>query len=798
MNQYIRKRATTNFLILLIGIISIFSFANPCSAQDKKTAETYKALIKQGDKAFAAQDFKGALLWYEKAHEAKPEYNYATNKIDEITKILDSGSDSKIQTALNNKNISTYKSLVAQADYAFDAKEYADALLFYEKAFETRPDYNYAPEKIDEIHSILAATPDSKVQLYENTIRKAESFYAQKKYQPAKSEFQKAALIDSSAKLPKERLEQISSNYIDTNDMTNFNLAISSGDKELAISDFDHAVLFYEAALKLHPSSKFLIKKIDDTKKQQSAYIVQKKQKAVISTTADNIAKSEKPAVVRTENKKTSPIAPDNQIVQEISTDAVSNANTDKLIPARSDKTLEQADQLKYDIALANAESLLKSADYEGALTGFKTALTIKPAEIYPKQKISEVEGKLGELKNRDKNYALAIDASDRLLSESKYNEALNSYKQAITIKPNESYPIGRITEINSILANQKSESDNYAQALRTGEKALAARDYSLALASFQDARKIKPSEIYPLEQISEINTITSNQQKNDEKYATAIKTGDQLFESKEYNGAFIAYSEASELNKSEKYPQVQISKINKILGDSRSVDENYTIDITEGDRLFGMKDYVGANLAFSKATLSKPAETYPKQRITEINKIIEETAKARSSEYNKALEVADKLYKTKVFDQAIDAYDAAAKLNPGDAYPEQQILAIKKYLSDHAILNLYSQVLVISKGNDKQFNFDAIDPSLRKNNYILLNARSTGKTIPKVYLDYGKDSQKNGGIVLRNLDKSTLKDFLISISIQDKWFREENNWIRIVVETGEIEITKVQIAAGE
>ncbi len=118
--------------------------------------------------------------------------------------------------------------------------------------------------------------------------------------------------------------------------------------------------------------------------------------------------------------------------------------------------------------------------------------------------------------------------------------------------------------------------------------------------------------------------------------------------------------------------------------------------------------------------------------------------------------------------------------------------------MSDHAILDLNTQALTISKGNEKKFTFSAIDPSLRKNNYILLKARSTSNILPKVYLNYGKDDSKNGGIVLRNLDRAGLSDLLISISIQDKWFREENNWISISVETGEIEITRVQISAGE
>lgn len=801
MNQLLRKLLTTNFLILLIGFISILTFTNPCLAQDKKTVETYKTLIKQGDKAFAAQDYKGALHWYQQAHEAKPEYNYATNRIDEITKILD--SDSKVQTTQNKKSISTYKTLIAQADYAFDAKEYADAWLLYEKAYQTRPDYNYSADRIDKINSLLNASPDTKSQILKTKIQKADSLYAQKNFQLAKPEYQKALLLDPTAQLPKDRLERIKTNYIDPDDMANFNLAIANGDKELALSDYDQAIIFYEAALELHPSSKFAAKKIADTKKQQADYTAQAGKSSINTTSVNNPRQPEKPLQDVAESQKTSAGVVKNQTAKENSEEAENNTNSKKVLDNKAiseeqGESQMQKDQQKYNATLARAEKLLLSADYEAALKEFKSASAIKPSESYPLVKISEIEAKLALLKNMEGNYASAIADGDRFLSDSKYNEALDSYKQALTIKPNETYPVSKISEINLILDKLKADSENYSQAIRTGEKAKAAADYSLALKSFQDARKIKPSEQYPQEQINEIKALLANQQKNDQKYIAAINKGDQLFAGKDYNNALIAYSEASELKKNEKYPQDQITKIKIILADSRSVDEYYNLAISEGDRLFGIKDYVEAKSAFVKASGFKPAERYPRQRLIAIDKIIEETAKTRSTEYNAALEIADKLYNKKVFDQAIDAYETAAKINPGDSYPELQIGKIRKYMSDHAILDLNSQALVINKGNEKKFSFSAIDPSLRKNNYILLKARSTDKTPPKVYLNYGKDDTKNGGIVLRNLDKTTIRDFLISISIQDKWFREENNWISIAVETGGIEITKVQIAAGE
>lgn len=118
--------------------------------------------------------------------------------------------------------------------------------------------------------------------------------------------------------------------------------------------------------------------------------------------------------------------------------------------------------------------------------------------------------------------------------------------------------------------------------------------------------------------------------------------------------------------------------------------------------------------------------------------------------------------------------------------------------MSDHAIQDLFSQTLTIQAGSEKKFTFPAIEQRLRKNNYILLKARSAGKGNPKVYLNYGKDNQKNGGIVLRSLDTKTINDYIVRISVQDKWYREDNNWISLFVETGEIEISKVQIASGE
>ncbi|MFA5972421.1 MAG: hypothetical protein WC780_08735 [Lentimicrobiaceae bacterium] len=1257
-------------------------------------------------------------------------------------------------SAQSTTNAAAYSTLIQQADQALTAKDYPVALLLYAKASHANPALNYAPGKIDEINATLDANPGSRDRLFENLILAAEGLYNQKNYSQAKTEYQKALLIDPSAQFPKDRLGQISAIYTDPDDLIYFNEAVTSGDKALAASDFDKAVMFYETALAVKPGEKSVKNKISDTRKQQADYKVRAEQSAKNIAAADKLLQAEKRTEARAEYQKALDLTPGNPYAKLKIQEIDKFINEEKSLQDTYDKSIDQADQFyinrdftnarlkyqealkakpgarypndmlektksgesqlqsdqqKYDATLASAENFLQAADYQAALIGFKSALAIKPAEnypktkiteiekliagqsakkeafdlavrngdqslvdkkydvaisyyrnalsllpgekypaqkieeittltgqqktldekylkaiaeadkqfnagnfevavpaynqalgfkpneVYPQQKINEAQSRIAATKNTEANYTSSVASGDKLFSELKYNDALDAYKQALSLKPEEKYPQTQLDRINKILAEQKSNNEQYSKAIANGEKELASVNYSLAIASFQEALSVKPGEKYPQDKIAEIKAAIAAQQKTDEKYTTAVNSGDQLFAGKDYDLAKTAYSEAAGLKKNEKYPQEQIVKINKIFDELHSAEENYkqAIDegdnsfknqrlneaiasytkasgikpaetypktqvekikvllaeqqkldadfldkvtsadqffdakryaeaiidyrkalalkpsekypsekiaeaekqiadlealqltfekavaegdkklagkqyesalsefktalsakpgelypqqkiaeiqsildkikaenesyteaiskgdtylkagknhealeiyqlastlkpgekypreqiahinqllaeqekldtdyqnlitdantrlkagkydeariaytnagalkpseklpkekiteidtilagiklkdenyaealnkaadlysaknlagavksyeealgikpaekypqeriavlkseiqaldenyskaialgdkqlaannlmnalnayqnaleikpgeeyprskiaeinsalvaqkeelakmynsyISEGDKSFESKDYAGAKSAFTKAAGIKPAETYPKQRITEIDKITEEIALARKVEYTKALGEADKLYNTKIFDQAIDAYENASKINPGDTYPSLQISKIRKYMEDHAIQDLYSQTLLIPEGSEKKFTFSAIEPRLRKNNYILLKARSTGKAAPKVYLNYGKDSQKNGGIVLRSLDKTTLNDYLIRISVQDKWYREDNNWISLFVETGDIEITKIQIAAGD
>ncbi|MDO9257192.1 MAG: hypothetical protein Q7U54_16855, partial [Bacteroidales bacterium] len=754
-------------LLVFIGITFLSSYANTCYAQGKPADANYKTLIQQADQALTAKDFEGALLLYEKARLAKPEYNYAADKIGEINKLLD-------------------------------------------------------------------ASPDTKAQLFENTILKAENLFKQKDYPQAKTEYQKAILIDPSAQFPKDRLEEISALYKDPTDVANFNEAVANGDKALAISDFDKAISLYETALALQPNTKLVKDKIASAKKQQTDVKVRTEQSAKSIASADILLQAGKRSEARVEYQKALDLTPGNPYAKQKIQEIDNYASTQKALQDSYDKSIELADQFyinrdfasarikyqealnakpgarypkemlektksgesqllsdqqKYDAALTSAESLLKLADYPAAIIGFKSASALKPAETYPKAKIEEVEKLITDNASRKDAFDIAIKNGEQSLSEKRYDAALGYFRNALTLLPNEKYPAQKIEEITAITRKQKEIVENYnksiaegdklfmqekfedaisaytkalefkpeetypqqkiteaqaklatsknkkegyaaaiangdrlfseyqytealqayelarsinsfseypigkiseinflytkySKALEKGDKALSSGNYDLAIKSFQDALIIKPTDLVTQDKITEIKATVATQQLSDEKYTTAVKTGDQLFTGKEYSLALAAYNEASELKRNEKYPQDQIAKINKILGDQRSVDENYSQAVADGDNNFNSQKLNDAIAAYKKASAIKPAETYPKTQIEKITGLVAAQTKLDGN-YTTVINSADKLFAAKKYEDAIIDFRKAQLLKPSEKYPSDKIAEAEKLIED-------------------------------------------------------------------------------------------------------------------
>ena len=168
--------------------------------------------------------------------------------------------------------------------------------------------------------------------------------------------------------------------------------------------------------------------------------------------------------------------------------------------------------------------------------------------------------------------------------------------------------------------------------------------EYATAKSKYEAAFAVK-EEQYPKDKIAEIeakliklasaeaaNVAATAKAKVDKEYKDLIAEADALFEIKEFKSAKISYETALRL-KDELYPKDQIAKITSAINALSNVEAaevqeakielEYLAAIEKGDNLLTSDDLGNALKAFKKAASLKPAESYPAQKIAEIDSLI-------------------------------------------------------------------------------------------------------------------------------------------------------------------------------
>jgi len=861
--------------------------------QKRQLDEEYESIVTNADKLLNNKQLSEAKLEYQRANNLKPEEAYPKQKIEEIAAML---------LALKEEDrIKAYQKSIQEADELARNNNIETALEKYQDAIQIKNDESYPRQRIDELNKMLETQKEQRMA-YNKALAEGDAKYGEKKYEEAITLYQKALTFVPGEPYPQQQIKT-AQQAIDANHKNedSYSKLIANADKLYNDGELEPAMENYNAALSIKPGNEYpkaqiekindLLKKLRQDDEQYQKYL----------TEADLQFGNNQYDAARVSYQKASAIKPDEPYIKQ------------KL--SEIDKANKEIAQNKaaYQSFVTQADNSFKSGELTGAAENYRKALLILPGETYPQQKLNEIEQLIANRKSLEENYNNYIEQGNQLALENKtveaipayrkalnlkpdekypaeqidllnaiiakqksiddsytavvtkadelfkagnYTEATKSYKEAASIKPSELYPAQQISKIESIVKMQKDAAENYLRLIAQADKEAVANDLEKAIFTYQQASQIKPDELYPREQIQKLNDKISAKASSDKAYNEAIAEADGKFANAEYSPALEAYQlaasiqpesvyasdqikiteykiaeaslqeqkyqqlivdgdaffAASELEKGrtaynaaltikpgQTYPAQKIAEIDAMLEKQRSItDQEYNDKIASADRLFNLKDYTSAIKDYEKATALKPAENYPKDKLLEINTILMERSRNQLEAYNKLILNADQFYQQKIYDQAIDAYAEAQLARPDEAYPREMIIKIRKYMEDHAMVNLISEPVVISRDTEKKIKFSPIDIRLRKNNYIILKARKTAEPEPKVYLNYGADGQKNGGIVLKSIRSEETGDYMVRVSMQDRWYRYDNNWISIYAEGADVEISSMQIAQGD
>ncbi len=427
--------------------------------KQRELDDKYNAAIAEADKAFTAKDWDNAKGGYNKALGFKPEQQYPKDQLARIEKLIAEDKDK----AEKEKQ---YRDLITKADAAFDGKKYADAKPLYVQASELKPAEKYPKDRIAEIDKLLLSEKElaAREQQYKDLIAKADAAFNEKKWTEARPLYASAGKLKPEEKYPPDRIAEI------------------------------------DAILGKEKSEKDKLEKQKALDAQYAGYIAK----------ADAAFNAKKYSEAKPFYEQASNIKPDEKYPKD------RIAEIEKLLAAT-------AMDDKYKALIAKADKKLADKDYYAARSGYNDALGVKPNEQYPKDKLAEIEKILHEMASKDsaskalnEKYNAAILKADYSFSAKKYDDAKTNYNLALSFKPNEQYPKDKLNEIEKILKDmelvkQQNQLDAaYNQAIARGDKAFGMKDYGKAKIAYKEALSYKSAEQYPKDQLKKIEELES------------------------------------------------------------------------------------------------------------------------------------------------------------------------------------------------------------------------------------------------------------------------------------------------
>lgn len=651
--------------------------------------------------------------------------------------------------AYSQENAPSFQSLIASGDKEYANKEYIKAKTYYQEALRLKPNDASAKNKLDNTLQKIHEENKKEEQFFEH-IDNGDNFYSNNELEKALAEYNKALKIFPKDEYALGKKQEITTILKDEKDkLDSFNEMVALGDNLLKQEKYAEAVMQYESALKLYPNNSAAKSKYQDAKSKKEVYDLK---------------------------------------VSEF----------ERLCSQGQEFTLRKK--------------------YAEAIDAYEQAL-----QIFPAKEISDKVTELQAKKQVADNYDAKITEADALYEDRSYNEAKAAYQEALSVIPNDSYALGMISRVDEIVNSpeyRKIQSDkakidsDFANFISKGESAESAKNYELALSYYVNALELKPNNADALakkKNAEDMILYTEQQRKEQERLAAAeaerqrkeqiqslINTGNQQITSKQYAEAEHTFNQVLALDPNN---VVATEKLGVIAGFyeeiQRQKQENYNRAMSEGQYAMDSRNFAEAIRQYNIALTNKPGDEAATQQLTLAQQNENMRVAGLQNEYNGYITKADAQFQTKNYDKAIELYTKAMNVGTDNPYPANKIREIGEILAANKLVELVNTSITINSSETKRFDFEPVDVTTRRGNYILLKAKNLGDRPFIMYISYGSKSGRNGGFTVNVPKNQDVNDFIVRIGSQYKWFSEDNNWIEILPENGNIEIISMEITKG-
>ena len=652
------------------------------AANKEAIEKAYKDAITVADNYYKQNNLIEARTYYEKAHEVKPAETYPTTRINNIDQLL----------AADKANEAKYKGFIAIADKSFTNREYVSAKSNYQQALSIKPNETYPKQRIAEIDRIVAQQKTQEINDgYNKYIALADAAFGKQDYTFAKNNYRQASELKPNEAYPKQRIAEIDRIVAERNaKQTNYNNALAQADKLYKSSKWTEAKIAYQEALNIFPNEQYPQSRISEIENKLLAQRNAEEQKRAIEKSyAASIRKADSLfALKKYQDSRNSY----NQALNIKSNESYPKQKIneiDKIIA--QEKALDN----KYINLISFADDQLASGKYNDAKNSYINALQVKPNENYPKQKIAEIDNILAQQKiaaekqaQTDAQYNNLISQADAQYRAKAYSQAKNLYQQASALKTNENYPKQQIVTIENILAKQANEESLFKQAITSADAFFAQKRYQEAINVYNNALSIKPNENYPKQKINEAQAFINAENQKKQQFASLVSQADNAFSQKDYTKAKGLYQQALQVIPNEQHPISRIQQIDILIAEEKrriaeleNITRSYKAKIAEADRAFSSHNYDKAIELYNVAKTIKSDETYPDQQLAQINANIRAEQQQLEANYNAAINKGNELIANKQYDLAKAQFMQAKSLKPNETLPSQKLQEIENLI---------------------------------------------------------------------------------------------------------------------
>ena len=452
--------------------------------KNEKADKQYSELMKRAEIKVSSESYDDAKTLFAEAQKIKPKEKDPSKRIKDIDNLLKEIAQTKAE----------YDQTIIVANGLLAAKEYEQAKISYEKASSLLPLENLPKEKIEEIKGILKQIQKDN-EAYNKLISQADDFFGKEEFDKAISDYEKALKIKPIEAKPKEQIKKANQRLADIKKLNDeYDAFVKAGNELFAQKKYKESISKYEGALNLKRDEKLPQAQIDKAKAEITRLEQQEKDYLVSVAKGESLMANLKFSEAIQEFEKALKLKPQEALPKE------------KIAFSKGEiARLKEIDE-RYRQQMEAGIKAFGEKKYSVALTKLKEAQTTKPLEKKPQELIAKVENAIAEAEKLEEEYQNTLKKADELLAAKEYDNAISSYSKALTLKPNEPLPKQKIEEAKEALAALLKLEEEYASAMAKGNSLLAETKFEESITAFGEAKKLKPNITEPQTGIDKAN----------------------------------------------------------------------------------------------------------------------------------------------------------------------------------------------------------------------------------------------------------------------------------------------------